>query len=159
MSVNAAELAIRKTIVVEASVEDAFAAFTERIGEWWPLRTHSLGGDDARATIFEARAAGRLYERTSSGDEHDWAQVLICEPPHRLVLEWKVNPAAAATEVEVRFLGEGRRRTRVELEHRGWERRSEDDRQSYDSGWDQVLDRYVQAVDIWTGPRNEGGAR
>ena len=62
-----------------------------------------------------------MYERAPDGQEHDWAAILVYEPPHRVVLEWKVNSAAPPTEVEVRFTQDGDG-TRVELEHRGWER-------------------------------------
>lgn len=159
MSVQAADSAVRKTVTVAAELDDAFAAFTERIAEWWPLRTHSIGGDAATAAVFEGRLGGRLYERFGSGDEHDWATVVGWEPPYRLVLEWKVNPSAPATEVEVRFTATSDGTTRVDLEHRGWERREENDRRSYDSGWEQVLERYVEAVDLWTGPRGDEGGR
>lgn len=65
------------------------------------------------------------------------------------MLEWNIlKREGLATEVEVRFLaaGEG---TRVELEHRGWEAIADEAaarRQSYDTGWDQVLGAYARRV-------------
>jgi uncharacterized protein YndB with AHSA1/START domain len=41
--------------------------------------------------IFEPRAGGRMYERAPDGRTHEWATVLAYDPPHRVVLEWKVS--------------------------------------------------------------------
>jgi uncharacterized protein YndB with AHSA1/START domain len=119
------------------------------------MHTHSItaapdGSSPPEEVVFEEAEGGRLYERAQDGRECDWATILVYDPPHRVVLEWKVNPAAPPTEVEVRFEQDGER-TRVELEHRGWERYADsaqgaDARSSYDSGWPGVLDRYVPAA-------------
>ena len=99
--------------------------------------------------MLEARTGGRLYERKSTGEEGYWGTVTHWEPPHRVVIEWKVNPdAAAPTEIDVRFVPEGDG-TRVELEHRGWERWGDEAAEthaSYDSGWDEVLAPFVGAA-------------
>ena len=72
--------------------------------------------------------------------------MLAWEPPGRLVLAWNIlNADAEPTEVEMRFVPEGDG-TRVELEHRGWERLAEggaEKRANYDTGWDFVLGEYV----------------
>jgi len=147
MSVNA-DQAIRKSIVVGVPPEAAWSTYTERIGEWWPLATYSIHGERARTALFEGGQGGRLYERTASGEEAHWAEILAWEPPSRLVLLWQVNPERPATEVEIRFVSEGNG-TRVEVEHRGWERlgdAAEEARASYESGWDTVLAPYVEAA-------------
>jgi hypothetical protein len=65
------------------------------------------------------------------------------------VLAWNIlNAEDSPTEVEVRFLQEGSG-TRVELEHRGWERLAEGGaakRDDYDGGWDFVLGKYVGRI-------------
>ena len=51
--------------------------------------------------------------------------------------------------MEVRFSAEGAGSTRLDLEHRGWERlgdRAVEARSGYDSGWPQVLERYADVV-------------
>jgi hypothetical protein len=60
------------------------------------------------------------------------------------VIAWHVNPDRAGTEVEVRFSDEGGR-TRVDLEHRGFENVAggAEMRAGYDPGWDAVLARFV----------------
>ena len=45
------------------------------------------------------------------------------QPPARLAYLWYLGrDRADATEVEIRFLAQGTEATRVEIEHRGWER-------------------------------------
>jgi hypothetical protein len=64
------------------------------------------------------------------------------------LLAWRVNPQDPQTEVEVRFTPENGR-TRLELEHRGWERyggAAEDAFGGYHSGWDVVLARYGEEI-------------
>src|SRR5207244_8368528 len=58
---------VRRTVVVNRSVEDAFRVFTEEIGKWWALEVHSLSldrtGAPAETAIMEGQVGGRLYER------------------------------------------------------------------------------------------------
>jgi uncharacterized protein YndB with AHSA1/START domain len=146
---------VRRTVTVDRPIEDAFRVFTEGIATWWPLRSHSIEGmasDGAQApetVVLEGRAGGRLYERMTSGEEGYWGTVTHWEPPHRVVIEWKVNPSAAApTEIDVSFIPEGDG-TRVELEHRGWERlgaSAAEARASYSDGWGTVFGAYERAA-------------
>lgn len=136
--------AIRKTVNVALPVEKAFRLFTDGIGTWWPFATHSLGGEAVEAAVFDVEAK-RLYERAADGTEHDWGDILAWEPPNRFLLGWRVNPARPDTEVEVRFEPEGTG-TRVELEHRGWEKCGPGERSSYDGGWEHVLGKFVEAA-------------
>ena len=134
--------AVRKTVTVDCTVEEAFRVFTADATSWWPVATHSINGRDVREVVFEGREGGEVYELTADGGKGHWATVLRWEPPSRLVLAWNIlEREKVPTEVEVRFLPEGDG-TRLELEHRGWEAVSEDaadKRSAYDSGWDQVL--------------------
>jgi uncharacterized protein YndB with AHSA1/START domain len=147
------DLAVRKSIHVKAPVAHAFDVFTRGIERWWPLETHSIGamrGTRPQELHFELREGGRLYERTD-GEEHSWARVLTYDPPHRLVLEWHVNPANPPTEIDVTFTAEDGG-TRVDLVHSGWERFDDPEqatRGEYGSenGWTNVLARYAEAAD------------
>jgi uncharacterized protein YndB with AHSA1/START domain len=136
---------VRKGITVRRPVEEAFRLFTAEMASWWPLSTHSLAEAKAETVVFEPRAGGRLYERKADGSVSYWAEVAVWEPPRRFVLAWQPNPEApAATEVEVTFTEEGAG-TRVDLEHRGWERlgaAADEKRREYDTGWDGVLALY-----------------
>jgi uncharacterized protein YndB with AHSA1/START domain len=138
--------AVRHSIVVAASPERAFEVFTAELGTWWPLEKFARL-DGPKTAMIEPRKGGRVFERSTSGEEASWGAVLEWEPPHRLVLAWKTNDDPnPPTEVEVRFTADGDG-TRVDLEHRGWERLGEDGaeaRESYDNGWPLVLGRFEQ---------------
>src|SRR4051794_40483160 len=112
---------VRARTTVHCAPEVAFAAFTERFAEWWPVAGHSVGEDRVATVVFEGRAGGRLFERWHDGHEADWGEVVAWEPPVRIVFTWRPNPTDAATEVEVRFSALEGALTRIELEHRGWE--------------------------------------
>jgi hypothetical protein len=143
--------AITKSIVVECDVDHAFDIYANRMTEWWPLHTHSIHEGSAERVVMEGREGGELYELSATGEKAHWARVTAWEPPHRLMLAWKVNPEAPAeTEVEVRFTAEAERRTRVDVEHRNWEllgaERGGEERASYDEGWPPVLELYRAAA-------------
>ena len=146
---------VRRSIVVEADVERAFAVFTERFGDVKP-REHNLLGTPIVETVFERHVGGHIYDRGEDGSECRWARVLVYEPPTRVVFSWDIGPTWQleaepdhASEVEVRFVAEdGGTRTRVELEHRhldrhgaGWE--SLRDGIADDQGWPLYLERFA----------------
>lgn len=141
--------AIRKTLLVGCTPERAFEVFTEEIGSWWPLHTHSIGGDKITEVVFEQQVGGRIFERHLDGGEGEWGRVLAWEPPHRFVMSWYPgHDATEATELEVRFAPDGDG-ARVELEHRGWEilgERAAGARAAYDPGWDEVAGYYTRLL-------------
>ena len=145
-SAQTQDLTVRKSVTVACSPEQAFELFTVRKTEWWPYESHAASGEKPEEVVYEPRVGGRVYDRLSDGSENQWATVLAWEPPHRVALEWNVNPENPPTELEVRFTPEGDG-TRVDLEHRGWERYGEKTGEyfgDYDSGWDFVLGRFVE---------------
>jgi uncharacterized protein YndB with AHSA1/START domain len=139
---------VRKTVSVDCTVEEAFRVFTADALSWWPIDSHSIH-KTVKEIVFEPYPGGEVYEVSEDGERGHWASVLQWDPPSRLVLAWNVLRAEdEATEVEVRFVPEYGR-TRVELEHRGWERLAEggsEKRGDYDTGWDFVLGRYVERI-------------
>jgi uncharacterized protein YndB with AHSA1/START domain len=146
VSTQATVAPVRKSVTVNRPVEEAFRLFTTEIASWWPLPGHSVGEESAETVVFEPREGGRVYERKTDGSISYWAEVTQWEAPRRFVLAWRPNPdSSAATELEVTFTPEGDR-TRVDLEHRGWERLGEAaelKRTEYEAGWDGVLDLYA----------------
>ena len=157
MTMQAAETAVRTSIVVEAPIERAFAVFTDDMASWWPEGHHILEGELAEM-VFEPRVGGAIYDRGTDGSTCRWARVLAYEPPRRVVFswdistQWKVEPDLERTsEVEVSFIAMGPGRTRVELEHRHLERHGEGwqgmrDAVGSDGGWAGTLRAFAGAV-------------
>lgn len=46
-----------------------------------------------KKAILEGWAGGRCYSEQEDGAECPWGQVTVWEPPHRLLLEWRINGA------------------------------------------------------------------
>jgi uncharacterized protein YndB with AHSA1/START domain len=146
---------IRRSIEVPASPEDAFRVFTEEMGSWWPLETHSRAtversGVKAERIEFEGRAGGQVLEHLSNGEVLSWAEVVEWEPPRRFVLAWRPHGRPQPpTEVEVVFTARDGG-THVELVHRGWERLTEEFGELYESygqGWIGTLARFAAALE------------
>ena len=138
---------VHKTVVVRCSPERAFEVFTREIGTWWPLGSHSIGGETITEVVFEEQVGGRIFERHSDGGEGEWGRVLAWDPPARFAMTWYPgSDASKATELEVRFAAEGDG-TRVDLVHSGWEilaERAQESRGGYDNGWAEVLSHYTR---------------
>jgi uncharacterized protein YndB with AHSA1/START domain len=124
--------------------ERAFEVWAERTSMWWP-HGHSFSGEPGLTVTFEPRVGGRIYERTPDGDEHDWGEVLVWEPPHRLAYMWHLRfDRADATEVEVSFAAQGSG-TAVSIVHRGWERlgaKGPERRERNRKGWAGVIEPF-----------------
>jgi uncharacterized protein YndB with AHSA1/START domain len=135
-----------KTVVVPASPERAFELFTKEMGAWWPLATHSIGEQNAKAVRFEGAVGGRIVEYGDSGPLGYWGTVSDWDPPKSVSFTWHPgSDPKQAGQITVTFspVDDG---TEVVLTHSGWERRPDgaEVRKSYDTGWDHVLDFYVK---------------
>lgn len=151
-----AATSVYAAIVVSASLERAFAVFTSDLASWWPADHHVLDAP-LDAMVFEARVGGRVFDRHVDGREFDWGRVLAYQPPQRVVFSWDISPRWTpepdpnrCSEVEVNFIAEAPRRTRVELIHRnldrhgdGWEHLRE--RVGSPGGWTPVLRDFAAA--------------
>lgn len=146
---------VRHHTVVNAPIETAFSVFTEGFGTFKPPE-HNLLSVGIAETVFETHVGGHVFDRGVDGSECRWARVLAFEPPTRVVISWDINPRwqietdpARTSEVEVQFIAEAPRRTRVELEHRHLDRHGEgweQGREGVDStdGWPLYLHRFSQ---------------
>lgn len=137
---------IRQATMVRSGREHTFEVFVRRIGDWWPTRPFSQGQDRVVEVHVEPELGGRVYETWDDGSEVDWGRVIGWDPPARFAMTWEVLPAV--TEVEIRFLELGPALTRVELEHRGWERLTAEQivacttvEGGYREGWRIILGR------------------
>jgi uncharacterized protein YndB with AHSA1/START domain len=137
------------SVEVACSVDHAFEVWTSGIGTWWPP-DHTVTGRSDLEVVLQSGVGGRIYERTPDGVEHDWGEVTVWEPPRQLAYLWHLaQDRADATEVEIRFLPLADGATRVEIEHRGWERlgrAGEVRRRQNRGGWEGLLPHYRAAV-------------
>jgi uncharacterized protein YndB with AHSA1/START domain len=128
--------------------EHAFAVWAERTSLWWPP-SHSVSADPGLTVTFEPRPGGRIFERTPTGEEHDWGEVVAWEPPRRLAYLWHLRQDRAdATRVEVTF-APAEAGTEVTIVHTGWERlgaRAAGLRERNVRGWGGLIPRYEAFV-------------
>jgi uncharacterized protein YndB with AHSA1/START domain len=147
---------VRKTVIVQATPAEAFEVFTSRIDRWWP-KTHGIGATPVRESIIEPFVGGRWYTRCEDGTDVVVGHVLAWQPPERLVVSWEISAqwksdprASFASEVEVRFMVDTAGHTRVELEHRNFERMGaaagETMRNGVDGGWPTLLELFAKAA-------------
>jgi uncharacterized protein YndB with AHSA1/START domain len=147
---------VKKSIAVAAPQKTAFEVFTTQMSGWWP-ETHHIGKTPMKDAVLDPRVGGRWYERGTDGAECNWGEVLVWDPPKRLVLTWDISAdwqydATIKTEVEVRFIADGPSRTRVELEHRLLDRygaHRDQVRTAIDSpgGWLGILKGFAELVE------------
>ena len=112
---------IQQSVHVHCPIEDAFRLFTEGFAEWWPLALYSITGAEASECAIEPWTGGRVFERTSSGEEHEWGSVLAWNPPQRLRLSWhpgRRDDCGQTVDVEFAVEAQG---TRVTITHTGWQ--------------------------------------
>jgi uncharacterized protein YndB with AHSA1/START domain len=108
---------------VRATPRRAFEAFTNEIGHWW--RHNALFGftqNSPGLLAFEPHLGGCLTETSSSGEVFEIGRITAWEPGSRLAFTWRQETFTAeqVTRVEVRFEQVGDK-TRVTVEHRGWD--------------------------------------
>ncbi len=140
---------LRLSFEVGCPPAHAFDTWTQRASTWWPT-AHTVTHHPQALVVFEPRVGGRIYERTPSGEQVEWGSITAWEPPRRLVYQWRIaTDPANATEVEIAFVDLGDR-TRVEIEHRGWERLAERGsswRDANQAGWDGVVPDFKAACE------------
>jgi uncharacterized protein YndB with AHSA1/START domain len=146
---------IRKSVVVEASIERAFEVFTLEFGSFKPP-DHNLLAVPIAETVFEPRVGGCIYDRGVDGSECRWARVLAYDPPRMVRLSWEINTQwQVETDLErtsewgVRFIAEAPDRTRVEIEHRHLDRHGQGWQAKRDAidgknGWPIYLARFAR---------------
>ncbi len=141
--------AITQEFEVAAPVERAFTVWTTKAATWWP-RDHTMGGDDHAEVVFEPGAGGRIYERTATGDELEWGEVVSWDPPRRVSYLWHLFfDRSEATQVVVSFAPTPDGGTRVTIEQSGFERLGEAGRRRRErthSAWRHLTGLYREAL-------------
>jgi uncharacterized protein YndB with AHSA1/START domain len=152
---------VRKAVVVQATPARAFEVFTALLDRWWP-KSHGIGTAPVRESIIEPFVGGRWYTICEDGTQVVVGHVRLWQPAQRFIVSWEISadwkPDARtefASEVEVTFIADGTERTRVELEHRNFERMGpaagETMRKGVDGGWADLLELYAKEACGTTG--------
>ena len=159
---QAAPEPVRKSVTVRASANRAFQVFTAGMDSWWP-RSHHIGKAPMTEVVVESHVGGRCYSKHEDGSESDWGQVLEWDPPTKFTMAWQVTETwtyepdlAKSSEVEVRFTPIGDGSTRVDLEHRHFERHGAAAQQMRDGfdrpdAWAGMLELYDARITKGTG--------
>ena len=128
---------IAHELSLSCSGEEAFGAYTERIGDWWDPR-YTANAETLESVTIEPRVGGRVYATHSDIGEHDWGDVIAWAPGRRLVHTFTLGQDPAhASEVAVEF-GDGR----VRLVHGGWTQANAAAREKFND-WPALLDRFA----------------
>ena len=147
---------VHKSVTVQAAPARAFEVFTAGIDRWWP-KAHGIGATPIKQSIIEPFVGERWYTKHEDGTDVVVGHVRVWQPAERFVISWEISaqwkPDARvelASEVELRFVAEGAGRTRVDLEHRNFERmgtaEGETMRKGVDGGWPALLDHFAKEV-------------
>ena len=156
-SAGAAERAIDKSVVVNATLEQAWAAWTTREG------IVSFFAPDA---VVEPRVGGAFHIHMDPGAPAgakgaDDMRFMALQPLKMISFDWNAPPSlpqarAQRTFVTVRFAALGDTSTQVSLHHTGWGDGGEWDKAYayFDRAWGGVLanlqKRFVQGPYDWT---------
>ena len=143
------------TVTVRRPAREVFDLFVRQLGRWWP-REFTWSQDVLQEIGIEARVDGLCYEIGPHGFHCDWGRVLTLEPPARLTIAWQISPRrepvpdpARASEVDIRFVASGERKTVVTVDHRNFERHGDGadgyrEAMNAEQGWPYILRRYAE---------------
>ena len=87
---NTAITPVRRSITVKTDAPAAFEVFTNGIDTWWP-RSHHIGSAPSEGGD-RAESRWPLLWPPIDGTECEWGQVLVWDPPKRLVFAWQITP-------------------------------------------------------------------
>lgn len=154
---------VRQSTTVKATREHTFQTFTERLAEWWPLDPFSFGGSARIATVtLDPRVGGEVVEHWEDGTARPWGTLLTWEPPESLSMTWNVT--GAPTEIGLHFTAVTHHVTRVDIEHRGWDRLTQPQLEAacalpggyaggaFHQGWSTILTAFARYLDTNTEP-------
>jgi uncharacterized protein YndB with AHSA1/START domain len=145
---------VHRSVTVKTTQQHAFDVFTENFDSWWP-RSHHIGKSPMKRAGLEGRVGGRCYSQQEDGTDCPWGEITEWDPPRRLVIAWKINTAwqyepdpAKSSDVEVLFTALPDGTTRVDLQHRNFERLGSDwtkmrDGVSSQGGWHTLLQLFA----------------
>ena len=140
---------VSEKIIIHAPVTHVFDVFTRELGDWWPPDL-TFSGADFQAAGSEHLQGGNWFEVNRSGIRTDWGEVLVWQPPERVILSWRVSvtrtqePPDKASQVEFRFQVAEPDSTEVLVQHSNFARHGKAAEamragMASDAGWRAIL--------------------
>ena len=139
---------VTEKITINADRSTVFAAYTGRIGEWWPWKgtykyTFAPEGVDPDDLTMEAGEGGRFFETWSDGTEHQIGTVTVWKPTTEVAYTWEVAEWSEPSTVTVRFVAEGSMTT-VIVEHENLP--DDETAMGYSVGQKEILGKFADYV-------------
>jgi uncharacterized protein YndB with AHSA1/START domain len=135
----------------------AFAAFVDRLTDWWP-RDLTWAGDSLDTVAIDATMNGKATEKSRDGTVTTWGTVLSVNRPEHIVIAWQIGPdrapapsEATASRLDVRFIPTDDGGTEVMVVHRDFPRHG-DGWQAYratmggKTGWPRLIGLYAKSA-------------
>jgi hypothetical protein len=123
---------------VARSAADAFTAYTDGIGAWWPPDL-TADASTLETVIIEPADDGRVFERHRDGRECDWGRVTEWQPAERMAYTSTLaQPGEHASLITVTFtdIDDG---CAVHVEHGGWNDLNGVYRDKFSALWPEIL--------------------
>jgi hypothetical protein len=131
---------------LDCTPEQAFAVYTDRIGDWWDGR-YSANGETLEDVRIEPGVGGRIYAVHSDFGRHDWGEVTVWEPGRRLVHSFTLaQDAQHPSEVRLDFEPAPGGATVLRFAHGGWTPENVAVRHKF-GDWAVLLDAYAVLAD------------
>jgi catechol 2,3-dioxygenase-like lactoylglutathione lyase family enzyme len=134
---------------LDATREDAFAAFTERIDEWWHP---AYAPEGLERVSIEPEVGGRAWMHLADGTAYPWGTVTVWHPPLEYAQTFTLaqDPEHPST-LQVRIESTSSRGRRhpgsiVRFAHGGWTMANVAGRARF-SEWGILLDRFAAVAD------------
>jgi uncharacterized protein YndB with AHSA1/START domain len=134
---------------LDAQPDKVFAALVGDLSPWWGAPY--LLDAAARRVVLEPRPGGRLYEEWSDLPKQCeqegaiWGTVFEIADAELIILQGAMGmpwPTQCQVRFDIEARGDG---TSLKLTHRAWGRASSRTRDSYEAGWEDLLDRRLRA--------------
>jgi activator of Hsp90 ATPase-like protein len=158
MTAPSTDMTVRRSVTVKTGIDHAFRVFTEGFDTWWP-RSHHIGKSPMTRAVIEPFVGGRMYSEQADGTDCPWGQITVWEPPRRFTFAWQIThqwgfepDLARASEVEVLFTPLPDGSTRVDLEHRHFDRMGEGSVEMRtavggEGGWNGLLKLFAERAE------------
>ncbi|MBA2383172.1 MAG: SRPBCC domain-containing protein [Actinobacteria bacterium] len=131
---------------LRCTVEQAFAVYTGRIGEWWDP-AYTANAETLQGVTIEPRVRGRVYATHSDTGLDDWGEVTVWEPGRRLVHTFTLaQDPRHPSEVAVEFRPSDGDGCTVRFAHGGWTKANVASRKKF-GDWQILLDRFAALAD------------